>query len=419
MTLLPLGWRSLLNRRFSVVLTVITIALSIALLVLVDRTRNEVRESFYRTVSGTDLIVGARTSPVQLMLYSVFNIGQPANNISWESYREIADSPEVGWAVPVSLGDAHRGYRVVGTSVDFFGHYRYAGGRPLEFAVGEAFDELHDAVIGYRVARELGYELGDEIIVAHGSGNVSFRHHDDHPFTVTGVLAPTGTPVDRSLYISLQAHRAIHEGWESGVRRPGDSPDPVQAGAETMQPDSVTAVFLGLKTRVAALQLQRRINEYRDEALSAVLPGMALQQLWRVSGVAEQALLAVSGFVVVAGLLGMLTVLLTTMNERRREMAILRALGARPWQISALLVIEAGLIVAAGIVVGVLLALALQVAVAPWLLARFGLAIGFAPPEAYQLMVLGAIFVAGLLVALVPAWMAYRRTVADGMQVKT
>lgn len=420
MTLLRLAIRSLSNRRFAVVLTMFTIALSIALLVVVEQLRTEVREGFYRSVSDTDLIVGARTAPVQLLLYSVFSIGNPSNNISWETYGEIAGHRTVEWAIPMSLGDTHRGYRVVGTNRDFFQHYRHSNRQALVLARGRVFDRLHDVVIGHQVARKLGYETGDELALAHGGGNVSLHEHDDHPFTVSGVLAPTGTPVDHTLYISLTAQEAIHVGWESGVRRPGAGLDPHEARerADQLEPDEITAVLVGMKTRAAVFGLQRELNDYEDEALSAIMPGITLQQLWRITGVAEQVLRLVAGLVVVTGLLGMLTVLLTTLNERRREMAILRANGARPWQIAGLLVFEAGVIVACGISLGVALAAVAIIAAAPVVLDMLGLVIGLSMPEPWQFGVLAAIFLAGLLVALIPAVMAYRRTLADGMQVR-
>ncbi|NDY95145.1 ABC transporter permease [Wenzhouxiangella limi] len=421
MNLLGLAWRSLVNRRFAVILTVCTIALSIGLLVLVEQLRSEVRQGFYRSVSGVDLIVGGRTAPVQLLLYSVFGIGDATNDISWQTYTELEDLPEVEWAIPMALGDSHRSFRVLGTSTAFFRHYRFGDGEALALASGQVFDDLFDVVVGAQVARQLGYEVGDRIVLAHGTGNVSLQGHDDHPFTITGILAPTGTPVDQQLYVSLAAHRAIHIGWERGVQMPGSAidPDRARAEAEALTPTSVTAIMLGLTTRAAVFGLQRRINEYREEALSAIMPGITLQQLWRITGLAEQVLRVVAGLVVLAGLLGMLTVLLATLGERRREMAILRANGARPWQIAGLLVFEAGLIAAAGIVLGVLLAILVQLAAAPWLLANFGLHVGLSWPAPWQLGVLGLIFLAGLLVALVPALMAYQRTLADGMQVRT
>ncbi|MEE4297763.1 MAG: ABC transporter permease [Wenzhouxiangella sp.] len=421
MNLLSLAWRSLVNRRFAVILTVCTIALSIGLLVLVEQLRGEVRQGFYRSVSGVDLIVGGRTAPVQLLLYSVFGIGDATNDISWESYSQLKALPEVGWAIPMALGDSHRGYRVLGTSDAFFRHYQFGNGEAIRLATGEPFADLFDVVLGAQVARQMNYGLGDQIILAHGSGNVSLQGHDDHPFTVKGILAPTGTPVDQQLYVSLAAHRAIHIGWERGVQMPGSAIDPelARARADELRPEAVTAIFLGLKTRAAVFGLQRRINDYRAEALSAIMPGITLQQLWRITGLAEQVLRIVAGLVVVAGLLGMLTVLLATLGERRREMAILRANGARPWQISSLLVFEAGLITAAGIVSGVGLALMVQWLAAPSLLDHFGLHVGLSVPALWQLAVLGFIWLAGLTVALLPALMAYRRTLADGMQVRS
>ncbi len=421
MNLLRLAWGSLLNRRFAVVLTICTIALSIGLLVLVEQLRAEVRQGFYRSVSGTDLIVGARTAPVQLLLYSVFGIGDATNNISFQTYRELSQVREVAWAVPMALGDSHRGFRVVGTRSAFFEHFKYGNRESLRLADGEVFDDLFEAVVGHQVARQLGYSVGDQIVLAHGTGRVSLQQHDDHPFTISGILAPTATPVDQQLFISLAAHQAIHIGWETGMQRPGAGidADAARARADELEPQSITSILLGLTSRAAVFGLQRRINDYRAEALTAVMPGITLQELWRITGLAEQILRVVAGLVVLAGLLGMLTVLLTTLNERRREMAILRANGARPLQIAGLLVFEAGLIAAAGIAVGLMLATGVQFLASPWLLQHYGVHVGVSLPELGVWRVLGGIWVAGLLIALVPALMAYRRTLADGMQVKS
>jgi len=421
MTLPGLAFRSLINRRVSVSLTVLTIALSIGLLVLVEQLRVEVRQGFSRSVSGTDLIVGARTSPVQLLLYSVFGLGDATNNVSWESYQGLSALPEVAWSIPISLGDSHQGYRVVGTTADFFAQYRYGDRQALVLAEGAAFDDLFDVVLGHQVARNLGYTLDDGIVLAHGTANVRLQQlHDDLPFRVAGILAATGTPVDQQLYISLAAHEALHIGWQSGARRPGGGVDSDQARAraEQLQPDAITAILIGLSTRVAVFGLQRRVNDYRQEALTAILPGIALQELWRITGLAEQVLRVVAWLVVLSGLLGMLTVLLTTLNERRREMAILRANGARPIQIAGLLIFEAGLLAAAGILVGLGLAFAVQVMAAPFLLNSLGLHIGLSWPSLELWRWLGMIWLAGLLAGSLPALLAYRRTLADGMQIR-
>ena len=209
MTILPLALRSLWNRRGTALLTIFSIAVSVSLLLGVQKMRVAARDSFANTVSGVHLIVGARSGPLNLLLYSIFRVGDATANVSWASYQKIARHPDVDWTIPISLGDSHRGFRVVGTNADYFAHYQYGGDRTLRFAQGKPFADLFDVVLGAEVARQLGYKLGDEIIVAHGLGRVSFSQHKDKPFRVAGILAASGTPVDRSLHVSLEAISAI------------------------------------------------------------------------------------------------------------------------------------------------------------------------------------------------------------------
>lgn len=418
MNLLMLAWASLLNRRYTAILTLLTIAISVTLLLAVERVQQEARKSFASTISGTDLIVGGRTGAVQLLLYSVFRIGDASNNIRWESYQQILKQPSVSWAVPISLGDSHRGWRVVGTTPGFFEHYRYGEKREVRFAEGQVFDDLYDVVLGAEVARALGYRLGQEVVVAHGTGRVSFVNHTDKPFRVVGILARTGTPVDRALYVSLEAIEAIHVDFVSGVQLPGRKISAEQAREMDLTPKQITAVYLGLKTPVAAFALQRTINEYRGEPLMAILPGATLQQLWSLVGVAENALTIVAAFVVVAGLLGMLSTMLSGLALRRREMAILRSVGARPHQVLSLLVLESGVLTLLGILAGVLL-LYLGIAVsAPWVEARYGIALGLGPLSAESLKLLAAVWIAGLVVGLWPGIKAYRDALADGLSLR-
>ena len=217
MAILSLAVKSLRNRKFTVGLTLVSIALSVTLLLGVERIRNQARTSFTSTISGTDLIVGARGGPVQLLLYSVFRIGNATNNISWDSYREIAQLPQVNWSIPISLGDSHMGYRVLGTNGDYFEHFRFARHRKLQLAQGRVFADVYDAVLGAEVASARGYRIGDAIVIAHGAGDVSFIHHDDKPFRVAGILKKTGTPVDRTIHVRLAGIDAIHAGWENGA----------------------------------------------------------------------------------------------------------------------------------------------------------------------------------------------------------
>ncbi|MBE5316617.1 MAG: ABC transporter permease [Xanthomonadales bacterium] len=413
--LLRLAWASLANRRFTALVTVATIALSVLLLLGVERLRNEARNSFLRTVAGTDLIVGARAHPVQLLLYSVFHLGDATNNVSWASYREIAEREDVAWTVPISLGDSHKGYRVVGTSAGFFEHVRTGGNRELRFAEGQAFDGLFEAVLGAEVAERLGYTLGDSIVLAHGTGTLNPNQHDDRPFTVVGVLARTGTPIDHSVHVSLEAIEAIHINWRAGTRI-GRAPDEIPP--ERLQPRSITAFFVGLESRMATFAVQRAVNEFRAEPLTAVLPGVALQQLWGMLGVVEKALMLTAACVVAAGLLGMLAALLGTLSERRREMAILRALGAGPGTVSALLLLEALLLTAVGLLLGLALLHGGLALMAPTLERASGIAIELGWPSLAELKLLGLVLGAGVAVGLIPAFLAYRRSLADGMMVR-
>ncbi len=413
-----LAWKSLLNRRVTALLTVLSIALSVTLLIGVERLRTESRASFANTISGTDLIVGARTGSVQLLLYSVFRIGHATNNLSWASYQEIADHPRVVWTIPLSLGDSHRGYPVLGTNVGYFEHYRFGRGRALTVAEGEPFADLYDAVLGAEVARALGYRLGDSIVIAHGASDVAFARHDDQPFRVSGILAPTGTPVDRTVHVSLEGIEAINVGWETGTPLPGRTLDAAQARAADLSPGTITAALVGLSSRISTFQVQRFINDFRSEPLMAILPGVALAELWSLIRVGEQALLLVSGFVVVVGLFGLLTALLTSLNERRREMAILRSVGARPAHVFSLIMGEALVLTLFGILVGLVLLYGALAIAQPMILSSLGLYVAVGALSAHEMMLLALVFGAACLIGLIPSYRAYRLSLADGLSIR-
>ncbi len=418
MAVLTLAGKSLWNRRLTSALVVFAIALSVILLLGVERLRTQARASFANTLSGTDLIVGARGGPINLLLYSVFRIGDPTNNVNWTSYRTLAAHPQVAWTVPLSLGDSHRGFRVLGTSRDYFQHYRYGRDQPLRFAEGREFEDVFDAVLGAEVADRLGYRLGQSIVIAHGAGEVSFALHDDKPFRVVGILARTGTPVDQTVHVSLEGIEAIHADWRGGTPIPGMRLSAEQVRQLDLTPKTITAFLVGLKAKTAIFRLQREINEFAAEPLLAILPGLTLQQLWDLMGLAENALLVVSGLVVLVGLTVMLAALLTGLNERRREMAILRAVGARPGQIFALVLGESVALALAGAALGVLLLQGALLLAGPMLQARLGLAIAGWPPSSHELILLAAVLGCGLLAGLFPAWRAYRYSVADGMTIR-
>ncbi|MDN2653029.1 ABC transporter permease [Vibrio parahaemolyticus] len=414
---IKLAWKSLMNRKATAVLTIMTVAISVILLLGVERIRTQAKDSFANTISGTDLIVGGRSGQVNLLLYSVFRIGNATNNIDWKSYQEFSQHRAVDWAIPISLGDSHKGFRVMGTNHSYFEHYKYGSKQPLTFSKGKEFNGLFETVLGSDVAKQLGYQIGSEIIIAHGISDVGFSRHDKLPFKVVGILAPTGTPVDKTVHVSLEAIEAIHVGWESGARL-GPTSDAKVLQERDFQPKQITAMLVGLKSRIQTFALQRQINNYPKEPLSAIMPGVALHELWGMMSVAEQALMAVSGFVVIAGLLGMLSSLLTSLQERRREMAILRAMGARPRHVFSLLISEASLLTAAGIVTGVLGLYAILALLQPLIQQHYGINLTLSTLSAYEWMLLSFVQCAGIVIGFIPAFRAYRQSLSDGMTIR-
>ena len=414
--ILRLATGSLLARSLTVGMTILSIALSVALFLGIEKVRTGARASFADTISGTDLIVGARSGSVQLLLYSVFRIGNATNNVTWQSYQDIAARSEVDWIVPISLGDSHRQFRVMGTTNAFFERYKYRGDRALTFAQGHGLNDLYDAVIGADVAQALGYAVGDPIVVSHGLA--SFTQHDDQPFRVAGIVTKTGTPVDRTVIISLEAIEAIHVDWQGGALAGGQT-TPVDAIRQMdLTPTAITAAMVGVSSRLDIFGLQRWINEYPQEPLLAVLPGVALQELWQIVGVAETALVAVSGMVVVTALLGMMAMIFSSLNERRREMAIWRAMGASPATILGLMVLEAALMAAIGAALGFALLYAGLWIAQPMVDVAFGLWLPIDAPSGREFAVLAAVVVAAAVASLVPALRAYRLSLADGMMVR-
>jgi putative ABC transport system permease protein len=417
--LLVIALKSAWNRRLTLGLMVMVIALSVTLLVGIERIRHDAREGFSQSVSGTDLVVGARTSPVQLMLYAIFRIGEATNSMRWSSYQQLAAHPSVAWAIPLSLGDSHKGFPVLGTSNGYFTHFRFGDSQSLRLTDGRPFsdgvDSVFDAVLGAEVAQRLTYHIGDPIVLNHGVGEMHLAEHADKPFKVVGILAATGTPVDRTVHINLQAMEAIHLDWQGGAHVPGFSIPAEYVRKFDLTPKQITAVLIGLKSRAQVFKMQRFVNENTQEPLLAVLPGVALDQLWQVIGVIEQILLVISFMVTVVGLSGLLAVILAGLNERRRELAILRSVGARPRDIFFMLTIESLGLTLLGTFIGMLALDLLSLFLGPWLQTHYGLTIYPIIISKEDAVLLVMVIGVGLLASLIPGYRAYRLSLADGL----
>jgi putative ABC transport system permease protein len=419
MVLLRLAVLSLKSRLVTTCLTVFSIALSVLLLVGVDRIRQGAQEGFSGTLSQTDLVVGARGGSLPLLLYSIFHIGTASNDISYSSYEHFRDHPAVLWTIPFSLGDSHRGYRVVATDDNFYEHYRYHRDHSIAFLGGSRPEGIFDAAIGSEVAERLNYRVGSKIVLSHGLENISLFKHSDKPFTVVGILAHTATPVDRTIYITLYGEEAMHIDWTDGTPPAlGEEIPASKIRKEDLHIKDVSAFLIRTRSRVDTLLLQREINTYRDEPLTAIIPALTLQELWSMLGYADVALSLVSGAVLVVGLLAMLIALYTALNERRKEVAVLRAIGFHARQIFILFVMESTLISATGAVLGLAAAYGLL-----WLLrspveAHFGIPLEMVGISSRVSLYISVVVLAGGLLGCVPATRAYRNGLIDGLNAQ-
>ena len=500
MAILSLAFKSLLNRKLTFFITLFSIAISVTLLLGVQTLKTETNNSFMKSISGTDLIIGSRGASSQLLLSSVFHIGNTTNTIKYDTYQKISQSPAVEWAVPISLGDSHHGYTVMATDLSFFDYFSYANKQHLKVESGKIDDDMFAVVIGSEVAKKLNYKIGDEVIVTHGGGEIEGHNHDNIPYFISAILSPSFTAIDQSLIISLEAMEAMHtdnhghfgalpgettlaanhtdqnehdhedanheehhdeaahdehdhedanheqhhdeaahdehehedadheqhhdeaahdehehEAAHEGHR---ETQDQRVARLLKVKPEKINAIFVGLTSPQAVLGMQSYVNNFQEEPLSAIIPALALQELWEFFSLAEVALSIVTVFVVLVGLLGMLSIILMSLNERRREMAILRSVGARPGHIFSLIIGEAGFVCFAGILLGIALLYLLLLILQSPLASYYGFYLDINMLTSNDLLILAIIQISALLIALIPGWLIYKYSLSDGMSIK-
>ena len=428
---------SLKRRKTSVILTLISIVISVSLLITVEAIRGQVKTSFTRTVSGVDLIVGAPSGQLNLLLSSVFSIGTPTQGIDWQSVATLEEHPQVSWLIPIALGDTHKGYRVIGTTNAYFNHFRYGNKQPLNMMQGNQFVHRHSAVIGADVARTLNYNLGDNIVISHGLGAVSFHNHDAHPFVINGILEKTGTPVDKAIYITLagleEAHEesqtlSVHRRQNHAINNTAQVTDKSETTHEHNHdeiesfdhytPETVSVVMLGLKNRVAALQLQYQINQNKTPPLMAILPGVALSELWQIMGNIEKLLLGISVLIMISSLFGLITMLLASMRERKQEISVLRTIGAEPKTLLMLIQLEALFICATGCILSVGIVTALLNLTKGWISSTYGVFLTSNVFTAATFIVLATVLLATWLISFIPAIAAYKTALHSGLTTK-
>ena len=450
-----LALKSLLNRWFSCFLIILTLSASISLFFTVTRIQESVKNGFQNTVSGVDSIVAARGGNLQILLNSVFLIGEPSNKIQWKSYKDIEKMRGVKFMVPISLGDSHKGYRVIGTTNDYFKNIKFGNKKDIEFSANinndVAFLDVFDVVIGSSVAKKLEYSIGSEIVVTHGLGESGVEHsfdalnadhddhsdhgehhddhadHDDHSdhnshdhgdvgFKVTGILKPTGTPIDSGVYISVLAYEAIHKGWIGNQKVMDISEEHIK---KELEPKSISAIFVSLKNRTGIFQFQRDILNYKDEALSSVMPGLTLSRLWALTSNIDMAFKIITAFIIFIALLGMTAMTIAGLNNRRREMAILRSVGASPRTIVSLMLIESLIISFISIFIGYVLMVLVFYYGQGYIENNYGIYVEGFSLKNYDINIIIAIVFSSLLATIIPAIGVYKSTLRDGLSVKS
>ena len=422
-----LAWRSAWSRRHALAMVALSVSVSVLILLGVQQLRHDARQSFTQALSGVDLIVGPRGSASELMLYSVFQVGRPSRNMAHEAYVALRALPQVRWAVPVQLGDTYRGFPVLGTTPELFEVFQTQGAR-LQWAQGRPFADpqadagaVVEAVLGAQVAARHGLSVGDRLVLTHGRSDGLAPDHADQPFTVVGVLQATGAPIDRNVIISLQGFEALHQGmgapglpWLGGV---GAAPTVAERAA--LVPRELTAVWVGLHARTEVFSARRGIERLPQDSLMAVLPGVALDELWQVVKLAENALLAIGVLVAVSGMLSVAAVLMVGLSARRKELAVLRALGATPLALLGLVGLEALGVCLLGMLGGLVLHGLGLWALQDLLRTELGIAVQWGWPTAEVAWSLAGLVLAAWLAASVPALRAYRLSLVDGLHPPT
>jgi len=439
MSLLGIAWRNIRQRALTSSLTALSMALGVALVVTTLVTGGVVKQAFESGAGlGYNMIVGAKGSPLQLVLNSVYLISKPIENISWDTYTaflpaaERADGTDGIWAastqtaVPICMGDYYRGHRVVGTNAAYFDRLSRGDGQPFAFSSGENFrdDDRYAAVIGSQVADTLDIAVGDAIAPTHGADDG--KVHD--PFRVVGILARTDTPVDRGVFVNMegfylqdgQAKPVAAAPADEGTENEGADEAAAAAPGDGRLPYSqreVTAILLetaalpGLPAELTAMGLRNAINEGRDA--QAALPIAEIRVLLDLFVTPLELLfLLVTTLVVIVSSIGILVSMVGSALERSRDVAIMRALGARRRVVLATVLIEAILLAAVGGGCGWLLGHGVVGLIGPWIATNAGVTAGFLSFTPAEALLVPFLIVLAILAALLPAVAAYRTDVA-------
>ena len=393
-----MSWRYLWSRPLAASLNLLLLTLGLAAITFVLLLSHQLGRAFDRDLAGIDVVVGAKGSPLQLILSGVFHIDTPTGNIPLAAVKALRANPQVAKIIPISLGDSFRGFRIVGTSLDYVHHYH------AQLANGKLWAQPMQAVLGSQVARQTGLKVGDTFAGNHGLGGGG-ESHGQMPYAVVGVLAASGSVLDRLILTSTESVWTVHE-TDTAL----DAED-----QKILEDDrEITLALIQYKTPLAAVTFPRFVNSNTE--MQAAAPALEITKLLSMLGVGTDVLKALGGVLLLTAGLSVFIALWSAVRERRADLALLRMLGAPPRKIAGLLLCEALWLAAIACVLGLLLGQGL-LALTAWAL-QFQNSVTlsvFAWPLELAVVPLMALVVA-CAASLLPAWEAYRVSVFELLQ---
>ena len=454
MNLFTIVIKNMRQRALATWLTALSVALGVALTVAIILIRHGMQQRFEQSTLGYEMVVGAKGSPLQLVLNTVFNLDISLGNVSWKLFEELRDDKRVKFAAPFAVGDNYKGFRIIGATDAYLKDFEFAEGQRFRLVEGRVFNfnepalkkafeeaaararervarergetpppappqhehghpETAEAVIGATVANETGLKIGQTFIAAHGvQDTATSEHHEHNPWTVVGILAPTHTACDRAVYINLDSFYHI-EGHEVRETHEADKKPKEEEKDNDPEVGQISAIVLKLRSPLDALPLYREIND-RTDAMAA-FPAAEVRKLFDIVGNVDRVLLAQAILIIIVAGVAIAVSIYNSMSERRREIAILRALGARRQTIFAIVVLEAVMICTLGGVVGILAGHAIVGAANAVLVRASGFQVAVGRFQWTELAILAGCVLLGTLSGLGPAARAYHTEVAKNL----
>ncbi|MDC6366509.1 MULTISPECIES: ABC transporter permease [Flavobacteriaceae] len=394
-------------------MSLLLLVLSVSLVTYVLQLSEQVGGQLKKNIAPFDMVVGAKGSPLQLVLSSVLHIDVPTGNIPLKEAESLAKNPLVETTVPVSYGDNYKGYRILGTEHEYLDRYQ------AKLEEGDLFANSFEVVAGSAVAQKLGLKVGDTFTSSHGLASTSMETHENHPFTITGLLKPTGTVVDMLLITNLESIWDVHDHEEEGHDEEHHEEDHHKEehhdGDDHHEEKEITSSLVKFKNPLGVVQMPRFINE--NTSMQAALPGFEIQRLMGLLGSGVKTINAIALAILLVSGLSIFISLLKTIRERRQELALLRTYGLRTGQLLWLVFLEGLFLTLIGFLLGWILGRLGIWATSYFIEDSYGYGLQFSSPNLSELILLGVSLLITMLAVLLASTTIFKlnisKTLAD------